>query len=90
MVSLGSLVMSLIGCAAFDRVRPQALSPEDTDLSSIEYSLVLMSVDIHQLEGNLRLDRLCGRQHSDREQDRSQGSRVRSHRNQAPKISGFE
>ncbi|MDH3380894.1 MAG: hypothetical protein OEQ39_28610 [Gammaproteobacteria bacterium] len=41
-----------------DRVHPQALSPENTDLSSIEHNLVLMSVDIHQLDTKLRLHRM--------------------------------
>ncbi|MDH3468163.1 MAG: hypothetical protein OES26_20020 [Gammaproteobacteria bacterium] len=55
---LGFLVLSLTGCAALHRVRPQALTYEDEDLSSIEYNLVLMSIDLHQRDTNLRLRRL--------------------------------
>jgi hypothetical protein len=56
-----SILFVLIGCAAQERVRPQAIQPETKDLSEIEHKLVFLSVDIEQGKTRLRMKRLVAR-----------------------------
>lgn len=51
----------LVSCAALDRVRPQAIKPDDKDLSSINDSLVFFAVSIRSANPSLQLHRLLAR-----------------------------
>ena len=56
-----AILFTLNGCAALERVRPQAIQPETKDLSAIEHKLVFLSVDVEQGKTQLKIKRLVAR-----------------------------
>ena len=62
-----SILFVLNGCADHERVRPQAIQPETSDLSEIEHKLVFLSVDIEQGKTRLKMKRLVARNQATQE-----------------------
>ena len=55
------VILLLNGCSSMDRIRPQALQPDDQNLPKLEHNLVLLSVDIDQTDTRLKLHRMVAR-----------------------------
>ena len=60
-------LLQAAGCGSLDRVRPQALQPSDSDLSSIQHNLVFFDVTIQQRRPTLKLRGIRARHAGTRE-----------------------